>query len=184
MNTQRICCAGFGGQGTLSMGKILAYAGMLEGHEVSWCPSYGPEMRGGTANCHVIVSDASIGSPVITRDADCVIAMNQPSLDKFVEILGKNGILIANSDLASLKEEKKDIRVMNVPANSMATHEFGGAKLANIILLGAVIQATGSVKVESIDDAFTHVFEGSKAKFIPDNKKAFEMGFAFAKNYK
>lgn len=184
MNTQRICCAGFGGQGTLSMGKILAYAGMLEGHEVSWCPSYGPEMRGGTANCHVIVSDESIGSPVITSDANCVIAMNQPSLDKFVEILGKGGILIANSDLATLKEEKADIRVMNIPANSMSTQEFGGAKLANIILLGAVIQTLAPVKVESIDDAFTHVFEGGKAKFIPDNKKAFEMGFEFAKNYK
>lgn len=184
MNTQRICCAGFGGQGTLSMGKILAYAGMLEGHEVSWCPSYGPEMRGGTANCHVIVSDEPIGSPVITSDANCVIAMNQPSLDKFVDILGEGGVLIANADLASLKEDRSNIRVMNVPANSMATQEFGSAKLANIILLGAVIQATGSVKVESIDDAFSHVFGGAKAKFIPNNKKAFEIGFEFAKNYK
>ncbi|KAF5064795.1 2-oxoacid:acceptor oxidoreductase family protein [Anaerotignum sp.] len=184
MNTQRICCAGFGGQGTLSMGKILAYAGMLEGHEVSWCPSYGPEMRGGTANCHVIVSDEPIGSPVITSDANCVIAMNQPSLDKFVDILGEGGVLIANADLAALKEDRSNIRVMNVPANSMATQEFGSAKLANIILLGAVIQATGSVKVESIDDAFAHVFGGAKAKFIPNNKKAFEIGFEFAKNYK
>lgn len=184
MNTQRICCAGFGGQGTLSMGKILAYAGMLEGHEVSWCPSYGPEMRGGTANCHVIVSDEPIGSPVITSDANCVIAMNQPSLDKFVDILAKGGALVINSDLASLKEDKEDIRVLSVPANSMATQEFGSAKLANIILLGAVIQATGSVKVESIDDAFSHVFGGAKAKFIPGNKKAFEMGYEFAKNNK
>ncbi|WMI80245.1 2-oxoacid:acceptor oxidoreductase family protein [Anaerotignum sp. MB30-C6] len=184
MNTQRICCAGFGGQGTLSMGKILAYAGMLEGHEVSWCPSYGPEMRGGTANCHVIVSDEPIGSPVITSDANCVIAMNQPSLDKFVGILAKGGALVVNSDLASLKEDRADIRVLDVPANTMATQEFGSAKLANIILLGAVIQATGSVKIESIDDAFTHVFGGAKAKFIPNNKKAFEMGFEFAKNNK
>lgn len=184
MNTQRICCAGFGGQGTLSMGKILAYAGMLEGHEVSWCPSYGPEMRGGTANCHVIVSDEPIGSPVITSDANCVIAMNQPSLDKFVDILAKGGALVINSDLASLKGDKEDIRVLSVPANTMATQEFGSAKLANIILLGAVIQATGSVKIESIDDAFTHVFGGAKAKFIPGNKKAFEMGYEFAKNNK
>lgn len=184
MNTQRICCAGFGGQGTLSMGKILAYAGMLEGHEVSWCPSYGPEMRGGTANCHVIVSDEPIGSPVITSDANCVIAMNQPSLDKFVDILADGGALVVNSDLAELKEDKGNIRVLNVPANAIATQEFGGAKLANIVLLGAVIQATGSVKIESIDDAFEHVFGGAKAKFIPDNKKAFELGYEFAKNYK
>lgn len=184
MNTQRICCAGFGGQGTLSMGKILAYAGMLEGHEVSWCPSYGPEMRGGTANCHVIVSDEPIGSPVITSDANCVIAMNQPSLDKFVGILAKGGALVVNSDLASLKDGREDIRVLSVPANTMATQEFGSAKLANIILLGAVIEATASVKIESIDDAFTHVFGGTKAKFIPNNKKAFQMGFEFAKNNK
>lgn len=184
MNTQRICCAGFGGQGTLSMGKILAYAGMLEGREVSWCPSYGPEMRGGTANCHVIVSDESIGSPVITSDANCVIAMNQPSLDKFVDILAKGGVLVANSDLASLKEDKADIQVLDIPANTMATQEFGSARLANIILLGAVIQVTEAVKLDSVDDAFSHVFGGVKAKFIPDNKKAFEMGYEFAKNYK
>lgn len=182
MSTQRICCAGFGGQGTLSMGKLLAYAGMLEGQEVSWCPSYGPEMRGGTANCHVIISKESIGSPVISSDADCVIAMNQPSLDKFDNIIKKGGALVINSDLAALNKDIEGAKVFNVPANSMATQEFGSAKLANIILLGVVIYATGAVTNESIDAAFAEVFSGAKSKFIPDNQKAFKLGMEFAKN--
>jgi len=182
MSEQRICCAGFGGQGTLSMGKILAYAGMLEGKDVSWCPSYGPEMRGGTANCHVIVSDAPVGSPVISSDADCVIAMNQPSLDKFAEIVKNGGALVLNADLASLDGTVNDAQVYNIPANSMAAKEFGNVRLSNIILLGAVIYITNAVKADSVDEAFEHVFEGGKAKFIPDNKKAFTLGYEFAKN--
>ena len=171
MSTFSTIFAGFGGQGALSMGKILAYAAMLEGKEVSWCPSYGPEMRGGTANVNVIVSDEGIGSPVITKDADCVVALNKPAL-------------VINSDLAELADgqAKAGVKVYNVPANKMAAEAFGGSKLANLIMLGAVVYATNPIKVESIDDAFTHVFEGGKAKFIPDNKKAFEMGYEFAKN--
>ncbi len=184
MSTFSTIFAGFGGQGALSMGKILAYAAMLEGKEVSWCPSYGPEMRGGTANVNVIVSDEGIGSPVITKDADCVVALNKPSLDKFVDIVADGGALVINSDLAELADgqAKAGVKVYNVPANQMAAEAFGGSKLANLIMLGAVVYATNPIKVESIDDAFTHVFEGGKAKFIPDNKKAFEMGYEFAKN--
>ncbi len=184
MSTFSTIFAGFGGQGALSMGKILAYAAMLEGKEVSWCPSYGPEMRGGTANVNVIVSDEGIGSPVITKDADCVVALNKPSLDKFVDIVADGGALVINSDLAELADgqAKAGVKVYNVPANKMAAEAFGGSKLANLIMLGAVVYATNPIKVESIDDAFTHVFEGGKAKFIPDNKKAFEMGYEFAKN--
>lgn len=180
MSEQKICCAGFGGQGTLSMGKILAYAGMLEGKEVSWSPSYGPEMRGGTANCHVIVSDEPIGSPVISQNAACVIAMNQPSLDKFGDIVSPDGVLVLNGDLAKT-DKTNGAKIVSIPANTIATNEFGSARLANMILLGAVVYETGAVKVESIDDALAHVFEGGKAKFIPDNKKAFDMGFEFAK---
>ena len=184
MSTFSTIFAGFGGQGALSMGKILAYAAMLEGKEVSWCPSYGPEMRGGTANVNVIVSDEGIGSPVITKDADCVVALNKPSLDKFVDIVADGGALVINSDLAELADgqAKAGVKVYNVPANKMAAEAFGGSKLANLIMLGAVVYATNPIKVESIDDAFTHVFEGGKAKLIPDNKKAFEMGYEFAKN--
>lgn len=174
--------AGFGGQGSLLMGKIMAYAGMLEGKEVSWCPSYGPEMRGGTANVNVIISDESVGSPVVTKDADCVVALNQPSLDKFAPVVKEGGVLVINADLCTAGEVKDGVKVFAVPANTMAAEAFGGSKLANLVMLGAVVYATGAVDVAGMDDTFAHVFEGGKAKFIPDNKKAFEMGYNFAKN--
>ncbi len=179
MKTQKICCAGFGGQGALSMGRMLAYAGMLEGSEVSWCPSYGPEMRGGTANCHVIIDDAPIGSPVISKNATCLIAMNQPSLDKFVDIIADDGVIVINKDIVEMKVEKPGAKVVSIPANSMAIQEFGAARLANMILLGAVIKATEAVKFDSVEEALAKVFSGPKAKFVPDNKKAFAMGYEF-----
>lgn len=183
MNTFSTIIAGFGGQGSLLMGKIMAYCGMLEGREVSWCPSYGPEMRGGTANVCVIISDESIGSPVITKDADCVVALNQPSLDKFAPAVKEGGWLVTNADLCSAEELqiKDGVKILAVPANRMAAEVFGGFRLANLIMLGAVVSATGAVKEEGIDETFAHVFEGGKARFIPDNKKAFEIGCAFAK---
>ena len=101
MSTFSSIIAGFGGQGSLLMGKIMAYSGMLDNKEVSWCPSYGPEMRGGTANVNVIISDEGIGSPVITKDADCVVALNQPSLDKFAHVVKEGGSLVVNADLCT-----------------------------------------------------------------------------------
>lgn len=174
--------AGFGGQGSLLMGKIMAYAGMLEGKQVSWCPSYGPEMRGGTANVNVIISDETVGSPVVTKDADCIVALNQPSLDKFAPVVKEGGALVINSDLCTAGEVKEGVKVYNIPANKIAADNFGGAKLANLVMLGAVVYATGAIDVAGMDDTFAHVFEGGKAKFIPDNKKAFELGFEAAKN--
>ncbi len=173
MSTQKICCAGFGGQGVLSMGKLLAYAGMLEGKEVSWCPSYGPEMRGGTANCAIVVSDDPVGSPVITAGATASIVMNLPSFNKFVDIVGKGGNVILNSSLIDKKVERTDINAYYVPANDMAK-EMGNPKLANIILLGALIEKT--VSVDAVLEAFTKVFGESKAKFIPINKEALTKG--------
>ena len=164
MSTFSSIIAGFGGQGSLLMGKIMAYAGMLEGKEVSWCPSYGPEMRGGTANVNVIISDENVGSPVVTKDADCIVALNQPSLDKFVGAV------------------KDGVKVYAVPANKIATDNFGGSKLANLVMLGAVVYATGAIDIAGLDETFAHVFEGGKAKFIPNNKKAFELGYEYAKN--
>ena len=164
MSTFSSIIAGFGGQGSLLMGKIMAYAGMLEGKEVSWCPSYGPEMRGGTANVNVIISDENVGSPVVTKDADCIVALNQPSLDKFVGVV------------------KDGVKVYAVPANKIATDNFGGSKLANLVMLGAVVYATGAIDIAGLDETFAHVFEGGKAKFIPNNKKAFELGYEYAKN--
>ena len=182
MGTFSSIIAGFGGQGSLLMGKIMAYAAMLEGKEVSWCPSYGPEMRGGTANVNVIISEEGIGSPVITKDADCVVALNQPSLDKFAPVVKEGGFLVINADLCSADglPVKEGVKLLEIPANRMTAEAFGGFRLANLVMLGAVVCATGAVRAEGMDETFAHVFEGGKAKFIPDNKKAFEMGFAFA----
>lgn len=185
MSTFSSIIAGFGGQGSLLMGKIMAYSGMLEGKEVSWCPSYGPEMRGGTANVNVIISDEGIGSPVITKDADCIVALNQPSLDKFAPVVKTGGSLVINSDLCSVAniQVKDGVKVYEVPANRIAADAFGGSKLANLVMLGAVVFATGAIKQDGMDDTFAHVFEGGKAKFIPDNKKAFELGYNYAKEH-
>lgn len=180
MSTQKICCAGFGGQGVLSMGKLLAYAGMLEGKEVSWCPSYGPEMRGGTANCAIVVSDEPVGSPVITKNATASVVMNQPSFDKFVDIVGADGNIILNSSLIDKKVERTDVHAFYIPANDIAK-ELGNPKLANIILLGALLEVDKTVSVQAVLDAFTKVFGESKAKFIPINKQALERGAEEAK---
>lgn len=181
MSTQKICCAGFGGQGVLSMGKLLAYAGMLEGKEVSWCPSYGPEMRGGTANCAIVVSDEPVGSPVITAGATASIVMNLPSFNKFVDIVGAGGNVILNSSLIDKKVERTDIHAYYVPANDMAK-ELGNPKLANIILLGALIEVDNTVSVDACLNAFTKVFGESKAKFIPINKEALAKGAEYVRN--
>ena len=183
MSTQRVCCAGFGGQGVLSMGKLLAYAGMLDGKEVSWCPSYGPEMRGGTANCSIVVSDEPVGSPVITADATASIVMNQPSYDKFVEIVGSGGTIIINSSLVEKKVERNDVKAYYVPANEIAK-ELGNPKLANIILLGALLEVDKTVTEESVLNAFTKVFGENKAKFIPINKEALAKGAEYKKKKK
>ncbi len=185
MSTFSSIIAGFGGQGSLLMGKIMAYSGMLEGKEVSWCPSYGPEMRGGTANVNVIISDEGIGSPVITKDADCIVALNQPSLDKFAPVVKVGGSLVINADLCSAEniQIKDGVKVFAVPANRIAADAFGGSKLANLVMLGAVVYATGAIKQDGMDETFAHVFEGGKAKFIPDNKKAFELGYNYAKEH-
>lgn len=181
METQKICFAGFGGQGVLSAGKLLAYAGMLEGKEVSWCPSYGPEMRGGTANCAVVVSDDPVGSPVVTKNATAAIVMNLPSFDKFVNIVKSGGTIIINSSLINKKVERDDVRVIYVPANEIAK-ELGNPKLLNIILIGALIATEAPVSESSIIDAFTKVFGENKAKFIPINKEAIEKGVECAKS--
>lgn len=183
MKTQKICCAGFGGQGVLSMGKLLAYAALLEGKEVSWCPSYGPEMRGGTANCAIVVSDEPIGSPVITAGATASVVMNLPSFDRFVEIVGPGGNVILNSSLIDKKVERTDVNAYYVPANDIAK-ELNNPKLANIVLLGALIEVDQTVSVQACLDAFLKVFGENKAKFIPANKEALNRGAEYVRNHK
>ena len=182
MKNCEMILAGFGGQGILFTGKILAFAAMLKDKKLSWLPSYGPEMRGGTANVNVIISDENVGSPVVTKDADCIVALNQPSLDKFVGVVKEGGALVVNADLCTVGAVKDGVKVYAVPANKIATDNFGGSKLANLVMLGAVVYATGAIDIAGLDETFAHVFEGGKAKFIPNNKKAFELGYEYAKN--
>ena len=171
----KVICAGFGGQGVMSMGQLLAYAGMIEDKHVSWLPSYGPEMRGGTANCGVTVSDEEIGSPIITNDADIAIVMNLPSLIKFEKDVKPGGKIFINSSLIEKKVERTDIEVYYIDANKIAA-DIGNIKAANLVMLGAVLKSTPIVDIESILEAFKKVFGPSKEKFIPQNREALIKG--------
>ena len=180
MSTARVICAGFGGQGVMSMGQLLTYAGMLEGKEVSWLPSYGPEMRGGTANCAVTVSDQVVGSPLITDDATAAVLMNLPAFLKFQKDVVPGGKILVNSSLIKEKVERDDVDVYYIPANDLAV-ELGNPKVANMIMLGAYLGVSGTVEVDSVLEAFKKVFGERKAKFIPLNRKALEKGIEATK---
>lgn len=180
MSTARVICAGFGGQGVMSMGQLLTYAGMLEGKEVSWLPSYGPEMRGGTANCAVTVSDSLVGSPLITGDATCAIVMNLPSLEKFESEVKPGGKIIVNSSLIEQKVQRDDVDVYYIQANDLAS-ELGNPRVANMIMLGAYLKTEPAVEVDSVLEAFKKVFGPSKEKFVPLNKDALLKGAAAIK---
>lgn len=172
--TSEIIMAGFGGQGVLLMGQIIAYAGMNEGKNVSWLPSYGPEMRGGTANCCVIVSSEPVGSPIVT-EADAVIVMNRPSLDKYESALKPQGKLFINTSLIDKKASRTDVDVYDVPANDIAA-SLGNPRVANIAMLGAYIAATGAVSEQSVIAAVEFVLGKGKADLIPVNEAAMREG--------
>lgn len=175
MLNERVICAGFGGQGVMLMGQLISYAGMLEGKEVSWLPSYGPEMRGGTANCSVMVSERPIGSPVITDDATVAIVMNLPSLDKFQTDVQAGGKLLINSSLIEKKASRSDIVAYYVPANEIAV-ELGNSRVANMVMLGAFLELTKTVKVESVLKALAKTFGESKAHLMVVNEEALKRG--------
>ena len=162
--------AGSGGQGTLAIGQMIAKAAMQEGKEVTWLPSYGPEMRGGTANCTVVVSDKPISCPLI-HEADMLVVMNLPSLLKFESMVTPGGLLIMNSSLIAEEPTRTDIRVIKVPANDIAV-ELGSEKAANMIVLGSILKETGVVSYETVLTELEHMFSGRKAKFLPMNVKA------------
>lgn len=166
--------AGFGGQGVLLMGQLLAHTAMDEGKRVSWIPSYGPEMRGGTANCTVIVSDREIGSPVVSRPS-CVVAMNLPSLDKFEETVKPNGVLVINSSLVTREPKRQDVTVVKVPATQVA-NELGNARVANMVALGAVIEATGVVMPDGLMEALKKNLPPHRQNLLPLNREAIEKG--------
>lgn len=166
--------AGFGGQGMLTIGQFLAQAGMSEGKFVSWLPSYGPEMRGGTANCSVCISDKDIASPVITS-ASCVIAMNRPSLDKFEKTVRPGGVLIINSSLIDVKSARDDISVYYVPANEIA-EQLGSSQVANVVILGAYLALTNAVSMDSVLDCIAGKLGKKKAHLVEVNEKALAAG--------
>ena len=171
--THEIIMAGFGGQGVMLMGQLMTYAGMLENKHVSWIPSYGPEMRGGTANCSVIISNEPVGAPIVTEPTT-VVAMNLPSLDKFEPLLQAGGNLIINSSLIERDGKRTDVKVHRIPSNDIA-NELGNTKVANMVVLGAVIAATGAVSYDSILKAFAKMF-AKKPELLAINEQAIRRG--------
>jgi 2-oxoglutarate ferredoxin oxidoreductase subunit gamma len=172
---EKVIMAGFGGQGIMAIGKLLAYAGMLEGKQVTWMPSYGPEMRGGTANCAVVISEQEVGSPLISKDGTAAIVMNLPSLAKFEKELVPGGKLIINKSLVDVEPSRKDLDVYYVSANELAM-ELGNAKVANMVILGAYLELTKIVDVESVLKAFLKVFGEDKTHLLQLNKDALAKG--------
>ncbi|MFA7660603.1 MAG: 2-oxoacid:acceptor oxidoreductase family protein [Anaerovoracaceae bacterium] len=170
MATHKLIIAGFGGQGVMLIGQMIAYAGMFEGKEVTWMPSYGPEMRGGTANCTVIVSDKKINSPVIS-EATSVVAMNLPSMIKFEDMVIPGGKLFVNRSLIKEKPKRDDVDVYNIDANEIAA-SLHSDKVSNMVILGAIARVTGVVKPESIEKVMEKLFTGNKSRLIPLNMQA------------
>lgn len=171
MVSQEIIFAGFGGQGILSMGKFLAYAGMEAGLNVSWLPSYGPEMRGGTANCGVIMTDEAIGSPIVTRPTALVV-MNRPSLDKFESVLQPGGLLILDADLVTRSSQRDDIDIISIPAQTSA-EALGNKRAANMVLLGALAAKTGIITQDLL---LQSIQRHGKKDFFEVNQKALAKG--------
>jgi 2-oxoglutarate ferredoxin oxidoreductase subunit gamma len=172
---QEMVFAGFGGQGVLSMGTLLAYAAMKEGKEVSWMPSYGPEMRGGTANCIVNISDQPISSPIVSA-YDVAVVFNQPSLKKFEHSVKKGGILVWESTHIKEPPTRKDIRTFAIPAIEKATNELKNVKVMNMLMLGVLLKINGIVKKESVIQALEDTLPERHHHLIPLNKQAIEMG--------
>ncbi|MDO4982504.1 MAG: 2-oxoacid:acceptor oxidoreductase family protein [Eubacteriales bacterium] len=177
--TKEFIFAGFGGQGMLLIGKFMAMACMLDGKHVSWLPSYGPEMRGGTANCSVIVSDEEVASPLVDM-ADCIVAMNLPSLDKFESHVKPGGTLVINSSIIERKSTRDDITVVYCDAMKLA-EEVGNPKGANVAILGALLEKEPIVSVDMMTEAIRIELGERKAKFLEGNKKALIAGMEAAK---
>lgn len=171
---EEIIIAGFGGQGVMSMGQLIAYAGMLEGKGVSWLPSYGPEQRGGTANCAVVVSDEPVGSPLVSNPSTAIV-LNNPSFEKFEPRVQPGGLLIINSSLVTRVSERSDIKMIEITATDIAA-DLGNARVANMILLGAFIELTKVVSVDSIIQSLKKVLSEEKHNLIDVNKQALSKG--------
>ena len=173
---KEIIISGFGGQGGLAIGKNLAEAGMAEGLNVTWAPSYGPEMRGGTANCSVVLSDKPVGSPVFAHPTE-LIALNEPSLAKFEAGVVPGGMVFVNSDVVTDKVSRDDLTAYYIPCSKIAD-EVGNPKVSNMVMLGAYVAATGILKQETIEEMIRKMFTGDKAKLVSLNIQAFHRGMA------
>ncbi len=168
--------AGFGGQGVILAGKILAQAGVDEGLQVTWLPSYGPEMRGGTANCTVVLSDEPIGSPVVDNPT-ILVAMNLPSLDRFEETVAESGTILVNSSLIARPPRRDDVRVLRVPLNDIAV-SLGNSQAANMVALGAIIKATGIIPLELTKNAMARMLSHKNSASITTvNQQALDAGY-------
>ena len=179
MKTTQILIAGFGGQGILFSGKFLAYKGLMEDQQVSWLPSYGPEMRGGTANCNVVLSDMPVGSPIITTP-DVLIAMNLPSLEKYVDTVAPGGQVYVDSSLIDAKVERTDVEVFYIPATQMAKDEEI-ASLANMIIIGHLLENNKDLSFEGTEAVVNKLVPAKKAAMIELNMKALKLGKEYGK---
>ena len=177
MATTQIMIAGFGGQGVLFAGKFLAYKGMVQSKQISWLPSYGPEMRGGTANCSVVLSEEPVGSPIIT-EPDVLVAMNLPSLQKFVDAVVPGGVIILDSTLIDAKVERTDVKVFYIPATQMAK-DAGFSTLANMILTGKALKEMDIVSWEGNKETLESFIPAKKAGLIDINLKALQTGYDY-----
>ena len=177
--TYNVIMSGFGGQGVMLIGQLLAYAGMVEDKYVTWMPSYGPEMRGGTANCSVVVSDEPVASPIFDSP-NVVVAMNIPSLTRFENNITRDGILLVNTSVIDRKPTRKDIKIINVPCNEVAD-KIGNQKVSNMVMLGALMGCTKMISIQSVEEALKHKLTGKKVSFIEVDKKAINEGISIAK---
>jgi 2-oxoglutarate ferredoxin oxidoreductase subunit gamma len=175
---EEVIISGFGGQGALFAGQLLTYAGMDEGRMVSWIPSYGPEMRGGTAHCTVIISDEPIGSPIIHHPTSCIV-LNPASLEKYEPLVKPGGMLVVNTSLVRARPTRTDIRIVEVPANELAD-ELGNIKMANLVLLGALLRVNPIVQLESVMKALDDHVPQHRRQIIEPNKQALRAGAAVA----
>ncbi|HDQ70661.1 MAG TPA: 2-oxoacid:ferredoxin oxidoreductase subunit gamma [Chloroflexi bacterium] len=177
---QEVIISGFGGQGTLFAGQLLAYAAMDNGYHVTWIPSYGPEMRGGKARCTVIVADEPIGSPLVRRPSAAIV-LNLPSMEAFEPAIKPGGVLVVNSSLIPQESERDDIQVVYVPASDMAT-ELGNVRMANVICLAALMEATGIVPVAAIEQALEDHLPERHRKLLGMNREAIRQGAAMVES--
>ena len=174
MSTRQFLFSGFGGQGILFAGKFMAYKGLIEDKQVSWLPSYGPEMRGGTASCGVIVSDEPVGSPIVNTP-DVLVAMNLPSLDRFEKQVAPGGFIFYDSSLIERKVERTDVTAFAIPATELAG-ENGFPTLANMIIVGKILKELGEYSDESLKAALAKVISAKHADMMEVNRKAIDLG--------